>query len=172
MVVKEHLFKIIEESTLDYGSDKQVWLMLIKINGEFGIELNDRYSLLGRKIAKHRREAEVMFTQIQTKLSNLSYKAVIDVLRLGFSYPTVRELMFVINTRYTTYDFNTLCKLKSIYGYSTFPRLEDLIWEDKNLGYKIEVYFPGNKEPIGRFEGLSANEDTRFKFFLNESPNA
>jgi hypothetical protein len=60
-----------------------------------------------------------------------------------------------------------MCKLKSVYGYSTSPRIEELIWEDKNLGYTVEIYFPGNKTAIGKFVGLTANDETRFKFFLN-----
>ncbi|MBP7808625.1 MAG: hypothetical protein KA163_04995 [Bacteroidia bacterium] len=161
-------FHILEELNLDYGRNKQLWLMLINVDGQFGIEVNNRNSLIGYKIAKHRKEAEVMLEQIESKLSKLSYKAAIDLLSLGFKYDTVRELMFIINTKHLTYDFNTMCKLKSIYGYSTSPTIEDLIWEDKSLGCSVEIYFPGNKTPMGKFVGLVTNDVTRFKFYLNE----
>lgn len=160
-------FKIVEEQTLDYKRNDQLWLMLIRIKNEYGIEINSRNSKVGRKMAKSRKEAEAMFEHIYIKLMKCNdiYTAW-DLMEVGFNFPTVKEMMFVINTRFNKYDFNSLCKLKSNYGYTTLPSLEDMIWENREWDKTIQVFFPGRKIPIAKFIPINDDEDAKFRVEL------
>lgn len=163
-------FRIIEEKTLDYKRSDQLWLMLIQVNKEYGIEINSRNFLVGRRMARSRKEAEAMYEHIGIKLRKCNdiYTAW-DLMEVGFSFPTVKEMMFVINTRFCQYDFNSLCKLKSSYGYTTLPRLEDMIWEGKDR--IVQIFFPGSNTPIAKFVPVSEDEDAKFKVELNSYYN-
>lgn len=160
-------FRIVQEEEREFSQQDQLWLMIVCINGQFGIEINSRTEAVGRKMSNSRREAEAMFNHIGKKLESIAdIDTAWDLLDVGFRQKTVKEMMFVINTRFNEYDFNSICKLKANYGYRTLPQIEDLIWEGKNWDRTIQVFFPPNSVPLAKFVPVSDAEDANFKVEL------
>lgn len=163
-------FRIVKEEEEEFSRQNQLWLMIICVNGQFGIEVNSRAAIVGRKMANSRREAEAMFNHIDKKLKSISdLDTAWDLLDVGFRQQTVKEMMFVINTRFNEYDFNSICKLKANYGYKTVPNIEDLIWEGKKWERTIQVIFPGHSVPIAKFIPVNESDDSNFVVELNPS---
>jgi hypothetical protein len=162
-------FRIIEEREVSYGHTNQFWSMIIKDGDKFVFEVNTRHKLLGRKYATNRTQAEVVLKEVTDKIVKCKcFETAAELIELGFSYKTISEMMFVINTRYLFFDFNSLWKLRAKYRYASFPAIEDLIWENPEFGKRISITFPGRKSPIGWFVPIT--EDDGSDFFVELNP--
>ncbi|MBS1636187.1 MAG: hypothetical protein JST26_09740 [Bacteroidetes bacterium] len=161
-------FRIIDEQEINFGHCNQLWSMIIKDGERFAIEVNTRHELLGRKYTVDRKQAELLLREITNKIAKCgSHEVASELMKLGFSYKSICEMMFVINTRYLFFDFNNLCKLRAKYKYTSFPAIEDLIWENKEFGKRISITFPGRTSPIGWFTPVTDEDGSDFFVELN-----
>lgn len=151
-------FKILQEQELDYGKQNQLWIMLIEHNGKFGIEIDSRTDLVGRKMAWHRKEAEAMFMRTCKHLTrDKDISTATALIQSAFTLHSVRETMFIISTKGLRLTFTDLPKLKHQYGFQTTPHYEDLLSIETEM-YELKIYFPGNPVHIAKFVGYSLED--------------
>jgi hypothetical protein len=161
-------FRIIDEAVFTYSERDQLFLMLIRIGEKYCIEINSRASMIGRMMARSRKEAEAMFVQTEKKLhSNTDIDSISKTLSIGFAMNAVRPCMFIINLMDTQVEFNEIWKFKQVYGCQTNPGITDLIFEDKAYNHTIEILFPGYSIPIGKF--IAPHSEAKFTFEINEA---
>lgn len=168
-MINSEEYKILQEITLDYGGVDQIWLFTVRINGVYAIEMNSRYSCLGRRIVKGAKSLGAAFDIIKEKFrEQKNISSALFLANLAFNRYTVSETLFVIRTYQEEFDFNSLWKLRRQFKYTTLPGNEDLIFEDKGYEKKITVLFPGRKQPMGVFTPVSDDEYSKFRLHLFE----
>lgn len=162
-------FKIIEEAILDFGSTYEIYLMLIRSNDNYLIQIDSRISQIGKRFVLSRKEGETVFQQMESRLRcyRTLYSA-IRLLQLSFAMKTIREHMFLINNLDREVELNDIWKMKQVYCCETTPVITDLIFENPNYDRKIYITFYGRKEPLGYFKAQTQSEDSSFRFYLNE----
>jgi hypothetical protein len=161
-------FKIKNEEEIKYpGINNQLWLMLVRVNGSYGVETNTRYESLGRKIAPTEKVARRMFEDVSNKLNELGdLHTATDLLDRAFAMPTINEMMFIIIASYSNIKFPDLCRMKKQFSYKTFPPHEDMIFENNEFGSRIQVIFPNRENSIGAW--ISAPEALKYEFQFND----
>ena len=89
-------FRILEESTFNLKGGK-LYLMLLRENGKFGIEVVNREKTFGRKYTDSQKKANLLFDIITNKLSVYTTLADAEncVIRC-FSLKSVNKLMFIL----------------------------------------------------------------------------
>lgn len=164
--IKNSSYTIVEEVACSYNDRPELYIMLVRINDRYGVEINNRTSLVGRIMCKNRLLAEARHIQIERSVKKYcSYAGAISMLNIAFAMPSLKECTFIINHINTRVDFNTLCKIKRVYGYKTHPLVEDIIFEDKSYNLSIEITFPGSDFPLGKF--IAPDVDSKFSFEIN-----
>jgi Glu-tRNA(Gln) amidotransferase subunit E-like FAD-binding protein len=89
-------FNILTENTFGFKGGK-LYVMLLRDNGSYGVEVVDRAKTFGRKMADSREQAEFLFKSICDRLSN--YKTIedaVDAITKAFTFESVDKVLFVI----------------------------------------------------------------------------
>ena len=162
-------FKIIVEQTLNYQDKSELYLMLIKHNDNYFIEVNSRTSRVGRRQVRSRREGDVVFSQMQERLqSYCEIKSVVELLNLAFKMKTIREHMFLVNFLNDEIELKDIWQIKKQYQCYTHPiSPTDLLFDNGQFKNTIAITFPSQKLPLGFFKAL--NGDAKFRFELGET---
>jgi hypothetical protein len=161
-------FKIIEEATLSFIEGDKLYLMLIKDNGNYFIEVDSKTSCIGKRQVRSRKEGEVVFEQMEKRLCcYFDVWSAFEMLDFAFAMETIREHMFLVNNLNREVSFNEIWKFKRQYMCQTTPVITDLIYEDCSYNKTIYITFPGRKEPLGYFK--APDEDSNFTFHLGDS---
>lgn len=161
------VFKIIDEVILDFGNKDQLYLMFIRHNERYFVEIDSRRTCVGRMRTRSYKESGTVYEHIYKRMSEYTdMRSALDVLNLAFSMPSVRQCMFVINVLNTKVEFNSIWKMKNIYGCETSPKNTDLIFENENYDNTIQITFPNSSVPLGWFK--ASDVDSKFTFFVNE----
>ena len=89
-------FRIILENTFKFKEGK-LYLMMIRENEVYGVEVVDREKTFGRKYAKNREQADLLFDKISTKLSKLKRLSDAEqVIERCFSSKTIDKTLFIL----------------------------------------------------------------------------
>jgi hypothetical protein len=158
-------FRIMNEETFTF-KDGKIYLMLLKDNGKFGIELADRTKAFGRIMCADRKHAEYLF-KIITKsiLKKKTLAKAEELIHLSLKRKSLPEtvFLFLANSQVFSQDkigvivFDYNIKVKAVY---------DVIGEEKKKGgLTINVYFKSKRKPFGRFIGTRFGKDFIFEKF-------
>lgn len=89
-------FRILRENTFNLKGGK-LYLMLLRDNGSFGVEVADRTKTFGRKMTVDRNQADFLFDSIEERLSR--YTCIQDAekaIETSFKFKSLNKLMFVL----------------------------------------------------------------------------
>jgi hypothetical protein len=89
-------FKVINENTFSF-KDGELYVMLLRENGEFGVEVVDREKTFGRKITQDYKTADFLFESVINRLSQ--YKCLEDAenaIMKCFAFDSLDKLLFVL----------------------------------------------------------------------------
>ncbi|MBC7696233.1 MAG: hypothetical protein H7141_12385 [Burkholderiales bacterium] len=163
-------FRIVEDQTLSYKCNNQLFIMIVQIKGQYFIEINTRTKQLGRRAICDRKTSELVAWQLIQNLSRYNYiQPVIDVLRIGFKLKTLREFMFLIKITNQEIEFDEIYILKKRYGFDTHPITgSDSPFDFNEVSSLVTVIFPNRKFAIGNFKTISEDKDSKYKFELSE----
>jgi len=161
-------FKIIEEATLTFIDGDKLYLMLIKENTNYFIEVDSEKARIGKRQVRSRKEGEVVFEQMAKRLNTyFDLWSAVEMLNIAYGLKTIREHMFLVNNLNREVGLNDIFKFKLQYYCETTPVLVDLVFEQAEFNKTIYITFPGRKEPLGYFKATS--EDSNFWFYLNNN---
>lgn len=161
-------FKILQEKTIEYTSEQQLFLMLIQDNTNQYLEINDRHSYIGKIYLDNTSTGLEVLASMQKWIAQVNdFVLAKRLIQLAFSkqYST-REAIFLIHL--ITGDEITFLKikhLKSIYFFEW-----DLVFtNDKEFTrdsiIAIHIKFPKAEKMIGKFmRDVGQNE---FRFIIN-----
>jgi hypothetical protein len=163
-------FRIVEDHTLSYKCNNELFIMIVQINGQYFIEINTRTKQLGRRAIGNKKTAELVVWQLIQNLSRYNYiQSVIDVLRIGFKLKTLREFMFLIKITNQEIEFDEIYILKKRYGFDTHPITgSDSPFDFIEVSSLVTVIFPNRKFAIGNFKTISEDKGSKYKFELSE----
>jgi hypothetical protein len=163
-------FKIVDDQTLCFNSTNQLFIMIVKINGQYFCEINTRTKKLGRRAICDRKTAELVVWQLIQNLSKYhDIQPVIDILHVGFKLKTLKEFMFLIKITNQDIEFNEIYILKKRYGFDTHPATgSDSPFDFIEVSTLVTVIFPNRKYPLGNFKTISEDKDSKYKFELSE----
>jgi hypothetical protein len=160
-------FRIIEEATIHFTNKDELYLMIIQEKEHYFIEVDSKTSRIGKRHLNSRKEAEVVFDQMQKRMNNyFDVWSVTEMLELAFCLETIQEHMFLVNNLNRAVPFNDIWKFKRQYSCQTTPVITDLVLEDDQYNRSIYITFPGKKEPLGYFRALDNESD--FRFYLGD----
>ncbi len=160
-------FKIVNESIVDYTDDDQLYLMIILYKEKYYVVVDSRTARIGNVKAHNRKEADVMFNEIEARMRAYSdLWKILEMFKIAFSMKSKKQFMFIVNILNTEQEFNSIWKLKFTYACVTSPMITDLIYEDKTYDHTIHISFPGNEYPLGYFRAPDA--ESRFTFYVSD----
>ena len=157
-------FRIILENTFKFKAGK-LYLMLIKEDNRFAVEIVDKYKTFGRKFAKNRKEAEFLFDIITTKID--SKKTLPDAeleIKNCFNRSNLREIMFLLLLKDKDISQYEIGSMLTELRFSTRSRYNYLKEVKKEGAITIYVFFDiKRKKPIGRFFGQRFSKEFKFE---------
>ena len=160
-------FRILKEETVPYKGGK-LYLMLLRENARFGVEVVNREKTFGRKYASTRKEADKLFDLITDKL--FKYKLIVDAenaIARCFSVDSNDKFIFVLvadDTILTQADisplkekveFRTRIKL----GYNKNKREKNALTIYIYLGSRLT----SNQKAFGVLVGTRKAKDLKFE---------
>jgi|GEM_PF-3320080 hypothetical protein len=167
-MIKVTDFNILYETEVDFLNDEVLWVSFIRNKDLYRIEISSRHERIGFKNLKHRSEAEVMQKEIACQLFKcLDIDTAIDLISLGFKYSSIREIMFVINTRFVEYQAHEIDVLKKKYYFRNTPGLAQMIMDPSLMEHGMHIFFPGHTLPIATFQPKTKDDSSLFVFNLN-----
>ncbi len=163
-------FVIVDDQTLCFNGNNELFIMLVIIDGRYYCEINTRTKQLGRRAICDRQTAELVVWQLIQNLSKYSdIRPAIDILRVGFKLKTLREFMFLIKITNQEIEFNEIYILKKRYGFETHPITgSDSPFDFIEVSSLVTVIFPNRKFAIGNFKTISEDKGSKYKFELSE----
>jgi hypothetical protein len=163
-------FRIVEDQTICYNDNNQLFVMLVQINEHYFCEINTRTKQLGRRAICDRKTAELVVWQLMQNLSKYNdIQPVIDILRVGFKLKSLREFMFLIKITNQEIEFDEIYILKKRYGFDTHPITgSDSPFDFIEVSTLVTVIFPNRKFAIGNFKTISEDKGSKYKFELSE----
>ena len=152
-------FRILKENTFKF-KDGKLYLMLLRENNKFAIEIVDKSKTFGRTFAEDRKEAEFLFDATTDKLNlkNTLAEAVVAI-KFIFDRDDFKETLFLLSLEdrdMSQFEIGTLViKLK----FSTKVKYGYLKKVTKRGAITIKVFFKDKSKPIGMFFGTRFGKD-------------
>lgn len=147
-------FRILKENTFKF-KDGKLYLMLLRENDKFAIEVVDKSKTFGRKFADNRKEAESLFdiTTIKIDSKKTLTEAELEI-RNCFNRNDLRETIFLLLLKDKNISQNEIGKMLFELKFTTKARYNYLKGVKKEGAITIYVFFDiKRKKPIGRFSG-------------------
>ncbi|HXB40792.1 MAG TPA: hypothetical protein VNZ49_09645 [Bacteroidia bacterium] len=159
-------YEIVNEVEIDFGGKKnQIWLILIRDNDSYCVEINTYYEPVGKLLPRNKEIAERIICELERKLKTCNdlYTAC-NLLDLGMLMPNIDETMFIVLVTHRKYAFNEITDLKFYIGFSTYPLYEHIVLTDEAFGNRIDIFFSNKERSIGYW---LYTPDEKFVFVYN-----
>lgn len=148
-------FKILDEVTFTYKGGK-LYLMFLKEGDTFCVEVIDRGKTYGRKSARSRAEASMLFDALSGKLSTFKcFDKAAKTLTKYFAFTNINKILFVILSDETKFGQKDVIALKEKLDFKM-----KVVIEDESV--TIDVFLSGKKK-FGTFTGTTNDNDLVFK---------
>lgn len=156
-------FRILKEETFNFKGGK-LYVMLLRENAKFGIEVVDREKSFGRKFTANRDEADFLFESIANRLSK--YKNIKDAeaaIKRSFSLEPIDKLLFVLIVDDSVISQNDIVSLKDKLKFKTRVKIDYFKKKKKENALTIYVYSDSEKKPFGVLIGTREAKDLRLE---------
>lgn len=157
-------FRILKEQTFKF-KDGKLYLMLLREDNRFAIEVVDKSKTFGRKFADNRKEAELLFDITINKID--SKKTLVEAeleIKNCFDRGDIRETMFLLLLKENKISQYEIGKMLIELKFTTKAKYNYLKEVKKAGAITISVFFDTNKnKPIGRFSGTRFGDDFVFE---------
>jgi len=155
-------FRILNENTFSFKGGK-LYLMLLRENAKFGVEVVDREKTFGRKFAKDREEAVFLFETIGKRLSRCTnLKSAEDSIKKAFSRKKLSEILFLFTAEGRTLTQDEIGELVIKYGLKVRTKYDYALDKRKKGAITIYVFFETKGKSIGKFYGKRFGSDFIF----------
>jgi len=157
-------FRVILESTFKFKEEK-LYLMLLRENGMFGVELVDRKKTFGRKYTKDRKQADLLFDEISNRLSEFkSLHLAEEFIKDSFKTKSIDKLLFIIMANGKTITQNDIVKMKDKVNFNLKLKFDFERKVKKKDALTIYVYEKRlDKKPFGVMVGTTNGDDLKFE---------
>ncbi len=161
-------FKVIEDVTLTYMGNRQLYVMLVDNGGKYQIVVDSRNNRVGEKVISNARIASSVFKDIVKSLGEFVVFAVaFEFTKSAFCLETLNESLFLLKHSREIVDLNGIWCFKLKYHFMTYPEVYDFKLEDEKFNQCIKVYFGPNKHEIGCYRAIDSPDKLLFKFYTN-----
>jgi hypothetical protein len=145
-------FKIIKELHYRYVDSKDIYLMLIKSDNLFIVELNSRTKLIARKTLHNQKNAEILFKLIDFQLGiSLFFEDCVSLVEFAFRYNRLNSTFFALYVCKIKFKYEEIRKVKRRLLFTT----EYLFEEDDSVYIsnpkEIKVILSQHQKSIGSF---------------------
>lgn len=151
-------FRILRENTFSLKGGK-LYLMLLRENGIFGVEVADRAKTFGRKMAKDRKGADFLFDSIEERLSRYdNVKDAEKAIENCFGFKSLDKLMFVLVMDDRICSQSDIVAIKGKIKFITRPEFGE--------NDSLEVFISENrtdKKPYAVLKGTTKGDDFKFE---------
>jgi len=145
-------FKIIKELHFRYCDSKDIYVMLIKSDNQFIVELNSRTKLIGRKILHNQKNAEILFKLLDFQLGNyLFYEKCISLVDFAFHFNKLNSTLFALHVSNLKFKYEEIREIKRRLLFAT-----KYLFEEDDSNYivnpkEIQVTLNQHQDKIGSF---------------------
>lgn len=163
-------FKIIEDNIINYNGNNQLYIMIIKVNGRYYVEINTRTKHIGRKLIYDRKTSDFVVDQLIQCLSKYStIQSALDVLNHAFKTKYLNEFMFLVKVMNQEYFFEEVFIIQKRFRCSNqnVSCLDD-IDEAIEITNTIPICFPEQQFPIGYFQIANKTIGSKYIFVISE----
>lgn len=163
-------YQIIDDNTVVYNLNQQLYVMNVKINGNYYIEVNSRTKFIFRKKLKDFKIAELTVGVVFRTLNRYrEIEGAVEHLRLCKKMKTLDEFIFLNLVLNSEIDFDEVYILMKRFGYTTNNSPSTFgEYEFTEICDIITVTFPYRNSPLGSFK-IIANKESKYMFILNDS---
>lgn len=156
-------FRILSEETFNFKGGK-LYLMLLRENAKYGVEVVDREKSFGRKIVGSRSDADFLFESISNRLSK--YKTIKDAetaIKRCFSLKDMNKLLFVLIVDDSTISQSDIKSLKKNINFRTRVKVDYLKSKKKENALTVYVYADSERKAFGVLTGTREAKDLKFE---------
>lgn len=156
-------FRILSENTFNFKGGK-LYLMLLRENAKYGVEIVDREKSFGRKFAESRAEADYLFESIVNRLSK--YKSLKDAeiaIKRCFSLKSLDKLLFVLIMDDSVVTQDDIKSLKEKLKFKTRVKVNYLKSKKKENALTVYVYLNSEKRAFGVLTGTREAKDLKLE---------
>lgn len=157
-------FRIILENTFKFKEGK-LYLMLLREDGRFGVEVVNREKTFGRRFAKDKAEADLLFDLTSKKL--YKYKKKDDAesaLKRCFSLKSIDTLKFMLFVDDNTISQADIMEMRSSIEFRTRVKIDYRKNKKEENALTIYIYESfKHKKPFGVLVGTREAKDLRFE---------
>lgn len=163
-------FKIIEDNIINYNDNNQLYIMTIKVNGLYYVEINTRTKHIGRKLIYDRKTSDFVVEQIIQSLSKYKkLQSALDILNHAFKTKYLNEFMFLVKVINQEYFFEEVFIIQKRFrciqhNVSCVDDIDEAI----EITNTIPVCFPDQQFPIGFFQTINKAIGSKYIFVINE----
>jgi hypothetical protein len=151
-------FRILRENTFNLKGGK-LYLMLLRENGNYGVEVVDREKTFGRKMSKDRKEADFLFDTIEDRLARYkNLKEAEKAIESCFGFKSLDKLLFVLIMDDRISCQADIVAMKGKVKFVTRPEFGD---NDSLTVYIFEN--KTDKKPYGVLKGTTKVNDFKFE---------
>ncbi len=136
-------FRILNENTFSLKGNK-LYVMLLRENGNFGVEVVDRHKTFGRKFAEDKQEADALFEIITQKISLCkSLEEAEQMIESSFKRKNTKETLFLLLVKDAKLSQEDFGKLVAKFKLKVKPKYNFLLDKRKMFSF-FQVYFNAN----------------------------
>jgi len=157
-------FRILSENTFNLKGGK-LYVMLLRDNDNYGVEVVDREKTFGRKMTESRKQAEFLFDSVTERLSRYkNLKDAVFAIEKCFAFKSLDKLLFVLIMDDKVCSQADIVAMKGKFKFKT--RLK--FGYNKNVKDKdsLTVYIYENqtaKKPYGVLFGSADSKNMKFE---------
>lgn len=156
-------FRILSENTFNLKADK-LHLMLLRENGNFGIEVVDHEKSFGRVFARDRTQADLLFELLEKRLDKSRYTLQAEIfLRTLFSLGSIDKMLFLLAVDGARISEAAIGRLVRKFKLSVRSRKDFIAGKKKRGAITIWVCFESRGKMFGRFSGTRLGKDFLFE---------
>lgn len=156
-------FRILMEDTFEFKGGK-LYLMLMRENSNFGVEVMNRTKTFGRKMAKDREEADLLYDFVSDKIKK--YKTITDAedaIKRCFVFKSVDKLLFILMADDNVISQNDIVSLKDKVNLKTRVKINYLKNKKKKDALTVYVFLGSDKKAFGVLTGTLEAKDLKFE---------
>lgn len=154
-------FRILKESTFNMKGGK-LYLMMLREEGRFGVEVVNRSETLGRQFGDDRPCAESMFDKLEEKLSKIQMLSEAETTIRGMLSLKPNEFKFVLSSDDVVLSQAEVGRLMIKHKPTSVKTKYNQLFDAKKKG-SITIYVFFGKKPIGRFAGVRFGKNFKFE---------
>jgi hypothetical protein len=165
--IQEPNYHILQDVTLTFMSNRQVFLMVSKERNTFYFEAHSRIKLIVKRETKDEAEAGKLLSMVEYRVKQYRFlDDAVMFIHQCLEFDSILHCQFALQVRDHIIKYESLNVIIQQYGCAI-----KVVFNEENRGVSIYLFFPGPELHFGLFRGKFLQQDWVFFFAEAEQSN-